>query len=96
MGNNILIDLLVDLIQQFFVTFNRTSRQLDDAPLAAGCRPFRGQWALARLGSLKYRGDPLPPADAHCHQRVALAGSGQFINRLHRIDGAGGADRMAK
>ena len=30
----------------------------------------------ARLGPFKYCGDPLPSADAHCYQRVALAGSG--------------------
>lgn len=39
---------------------------------------------------------PLTAADAHGDQPVAPAGALQVVERLHRQDRAGGADRMAE
>src|SRR5271166_3025883 len=48
------------------------------------------------LDSLEDRRDPLPATDAHGHQRIAPADPRQFVQRLHRQDGSGGADRMTE
>src|SRR5689334_1714342 len=46
--------------------------------------------------ALEDRGDALAAADAHGHERVALLRALQLVERLHREDAAGGADRMAE
>src|SRR6185295_11194530 len=48
------------------------------------------------LGALEDRGDALTAADAHRHQRIALVGALELVERLHGEDGAGRADRVAE
>src|SRR5258707_177442 len=62
---------------------------------APSARPMRGL-RLRPSNPLEDRGDTLPAADAHGDQRVALLRALELVERLHRQDRAGGADRMAE
>src|SRR5262245_49185685 len=61
---------------------------------ASACREIR--LPLLFLLALEDRCDPLPAANAHRDQRVALLRAFQLVERLDGQDRAGRADRVAK
>src|SRR6185436_3285704 len=66
------------------------------------CSPPRSASAAREMGPslfllpLEDCGDPLPSADAHRDQRVALLRALELVERFHGEDAARGADRMAE